>query len=60
VLVCSDGLHGVVADDELKETASGPDLDACCHEAIALANRRGGPDNITVVLARLAPGETPA
>lgn len=57
LLVCSDGLHGVVADEELKEAASGPDLEHCCHEAIALANRRGGPDNITVVLARLAPGE---
>jgi len=54
LLVCSDGLHGVVADDELQAAASGPDLAQGCREAIALANRRGGPDNITVVMARVA------
>jgi protein phosphatase len=53
VLVCSDGLHGVVADDELQAAASGPNLAQGCRDAIALANRRGGPDNITVVLARV-------
>jgi protein phosphatase len=54
LLLCSDGLHGVVADDELQAAASGPDLAQGCREAIALANRRGGPDNITVVMARVA------
>ena len=53
VLVCSDGLHGVVDDDELEAAASGPDLGQGCIEAIRLANQRGGPDNITVVLARV-------
>ena len=53
VLVCSDGLHGVVADEELKAAASRPDLGEGCREAIQLANDRGGPDNITVVLARV-------
>jgi protein phosphatase len=57
VLICSDGLHGVVDDDELQAAASGPDLGQCCIEAIRLANQRGGPDNITVVLARLHPGD---
>ena len=54
VLVCSDGLHGVVADEELKAAASAADLAQGCQEAIRLANQRGGPDNITVVLARIA------
>jgi protein phosphatase len=54
LLVCSDGLHGVVSDEELKDTASAPDLEQACRDAITLANRRGGPDNITVVVARLA------
>jgi protein phosphatase len=53
VMVCSDGLHGVVADEELKAAASRPDLGEGCREAIQLANDRGGPDNITVVLARV-------
>lgn len=56
VLICSDGLHGMVADEELRAAASGADLERGCHDAIALANQRGGPDNITVVLARLAGG----
>jgi protein phosphatase len=56
VLVCSDGLHGVVADEELKAAASTPDLGQGCRDAIALANRRGGPDNITLILARIAAG----
>src|SRR5262249_23250846 len=56
VLVCSDGLHGVVADEELKAAASGPDLAQDCRDVIRLANQRGGPDNITVVLARVAAG----
>src|SRR6185503_18948992 len=29
-----------------------PDLSAVCDKLIALANERGGPDNITVVVAR--------
>ena len=53
ILICSDGLHGVVADDELQVAASRADLAEGCREAIELANRRGGPDNITVVLARV-------
>ena len=53
ILVCSDGLHGQVTDDELAELATGESLDRACRDLIALANDRGGPDNITVALARL-------
>jgi PPM family protein phosphatase len=53
VMVCSDGLHGVVGEEELRTAASGADLAQGCQEAIRLANQRGGPDNITVVLARM-------
>src|SRR5262249_45795447 len=52
-LLCSDGLHGLVGDDELAEVASGANLDEACTELIAMANDRGGPDNITVILARV-------
>jgi serine/threonine protein phosphatase PrpC len=54
LVLCSDGLHGQVHDDELAEFASEPDLDHGCRDAIALANERGGPDNITVIMARVA------
>jgi protein phosphatase len=53
LLLCSDGLHGVVSDEELKAAASAHDLEQGCRDAIALANQRGGPDNITVTIARL-------
>lgn len=53
LLLCSDGLHGLVNDDELADIAGEADLDQACAEAIALANERGGPDNVTVVLGRL-------
>jgi protein phosphatase len=55
LLMCTDGLHGLVSDDELLEFASGPDLSEGCKRAIALANARGGHDNITVILARMQP-----
>lgn len=53
LLVCSDGLHGIVEEQELARIVSAPDLQSACHEAIALANSRGGPDNITLALARI-------
>jgi PPM family protein phosphatase len=55
LLLCTDGLHGVVSDDELAQAASGSDLDWACRELVGLARDRGGPDNITLILARLVP-----
>lgn len=61
ILLCSDGLHGLVADDELAGAVADDDLARACRSAIALANDRGGPDNITVLLARVgAEGPGPA
>jgi protein phosphatase len=53
LVVCTDGLHGVVSDTDIASLASQDDLEAGCHALIDLANERGGPDNITVILARL-------
>ena len=54
VIICSDGLSGLVDKDEIAATAtSNEDLAVACTDLIALANERGGPDNITVVIARL-------
>jgi protein phosphatase len=55
ILLSSDGLHGVVSDDELRKTLSSQaTLEAKSKELIASARSRGGPDNITVVLLRAA------
>lgn len=54
LLLCSDGLSGVVgAEDIGRGTGDGADPRAACERLVSLANERGGPDNITVVLARV-------
>ena len=53
LVLCSDGLSGQVKKEEIAEVVSkNPDLSAACDKLIALANERGGPDNITLVVAR--------
>lgn len=57
-LLCSDGLTGLVEDSEILQVARQQglergNLEAIASALIALANERGGDDNITVVLARL-------
>ena len=53
LVICSDGLSGQVKREEIASLIEKqPDLDRLCDELIATANERGGPDNITVVLAR--------
>ncbi len=52
-LLCSDGLHGYFTrDKEVVELCSDGPLDECAEAAIALANERGGKDNITAVAIR--------
>ncbi|HMA40462.1 MAG TPA: Stp1/IreP family PP2C-type Ser/Thr phosphatase [Gemmatimonadales bacterium] len=54
VVLCSDGLTGQVKKEEIARVVSETrDLKAVCDRLVALANERGGPDNITVVVARL-------
>lgn len=54
-LLCCDGLSGEVEAEDMVRTvmeAKG-DLNRACEELIALANRNGGRDNITVVLTEV-------
>lgn len=55
IVLCSDGLSGLVKREEIAQIVSQEDKDlvAICGELIDLANERGGPDNITVIVARL-------
>ncbi|MEM8911181.1 MAG: protein phosphatase 2C domain-containing protein [Planctomycetota bacterium] len=65
-LLCSDGLTGEVTDEELAVLMGCVEPDALVHVLVDLANLRGGPDNITVVVAEIegdqlthpAPGST--
>lgn len=54
VLLCSDGLSGVVPHAEIEALlAAKPDPQAACDALVARANDAGGPDNVTCVVARV-------
>lgn len=53
-LLCSDGLTGAVADDEIGALLATLSLQEAVDTLIALANLRGGPDNTTVIAVRIA------
>ncbi|MBL8162162.1 MAG: tetratricopeptide repeat protein [Anaerolineae bacterium] len=55
ILVCSDGLWGNVSDVELREIVRNPSLSPqeACNKLVALANERGGSDNISVIVVQM-------
>lgn len=55
-ILCSDGLHGLVKEHELKEIARKP-IVAAADEFLRKALERGAPDNVTVIVARVEDGE---
>ena len=65
LVMCSDGLSGPVKNEDIRriinENVTGKnDLVAACKELIDLANQRGGPDNITCIVARFSGDGLPA
>ena len=53
LVLCSDGLSGQVARDEIARIVTEEkDLVQACRRLIDMANNAGGPDNITVIIAR--------
>ena len=54
LLLCSDGLSGKLRAEDMQRIImeSNGDLAAACNALVDEANKRGGEDNITVVLAR--------
>jgi serine/threonine protein phosphatase PrpC len=65
ILICSDGVTGVLEDARIAEVlATAEDPATAVRQLIDLANAGGGPDNITCVVADLiegaeAPADTP-
>jgi PPM family protein phosphatase len=54
ILLCSDGLHGVVQENVLESVLkSEKSLSEKAHYLIEAAKDRGGPDNVTVILIRI-------
>jgi serine/threonine protein phosphatase PrpC len=53
ILLSSDGLHGPVSDEEIRQIlVEEKNLKTACERLVARANEHEGPDNITVILAR--------
>jgi PPM family protein phosphatase len=53
LLLCSDGLSGMIRSEEIREVLSTiPEPLEACRELTERANRAGGHDNITVIVAR--------
>jgi serine/threonine protein phosphatase PrpC len=58
LLVCSDGLHGVLADEDLARLLEGRAPAAACRALLDAANARGTPDNLSAAVLRVV-GPTP-
>ncbi len=53
VLLCSDGLHGVLPEDRILQIlADNRDLESKCRKLVEQVKSAGGPDNVTAVLLR--------
>jgi PPM family protein phosphatase len=58
VLLCTDGLCGHVPDEEIRRALTGSEtLDDAAEALVEDANAAGGPDNVTVLLARFDASE---
>jgi serine/threonine protein phosphatase PrpC len=56
-LICSDGLTGMVEDDEIHKTIKKTRLSQTPARLVDLANRAGGEDNVTVVVLKYGDGQ---
>ena len=54
LLLCSDGLHGAVADEEIQATVlRNKDLEVTARELVNSANQQDGGDNVSIQLIRI-------
>lgn len=62
-LLCSDGLSGMIKDEEMQtiiqgwqgDPARADDIDGLCKNLIDVANKNGGTDNVTCVIIKVIP-----
>jgi len=54
LLLCSDGLWGLVGDQELASIVQADPPAEACQKLVTLALERGGPDNITALVLRIS------
>lgn len=60
LLICSDGLSDPVEEEEIQTALRDQPLEAALEQLTALANARGGPDNITSVAIEIPAKPRPA
>jgi protein phosphatase len=53
LLLCTDGLHDLVSDEEIQSIVAGAPADEAVKKLISAAKREGGHDNITAALVHL-------
>jgi len=53
LLICTDGLHGLVSDEEMLSVASTAAPSEACRKLVEMAKQRGGPDNITLQILKI-------
>jgi protein phosphatase len=59
-LLCTDGLSAVVPSGEIAPVVGLEEPELAVKKLVAMANERGGPDNVTVVVAVIPAQVTPA
>lgn len=61
LLLCTDGLHQYLrSSGDVADLAAGGSLEASARAAVALANQRGGGDNITALIVEVLAAPSPA
>ncbi len=53
LLLCSDGLHNVLSDEEMARIVAGRSAGDACRVLVDAANERGAPDNVTAAVVRM-------
>jgi protein phosphatase len=55
LLLCSDGLNGMLSDDQIRDILIvNPDPNSAAKELVVAANAAGGEDNTSVIVVRIA------
>jgi protein phosphatase len=55
ILLCTDGLHSELTDDEICEIVdAGDSMSDTCANLVVRANQKGGRDNVTVICLKLS------
>jgi PPM family protein phosphatase len=54
ILLCSDGVHGLLDETELGLHCQQATADGACQALLEAANRRGAPDNVTAAVGKIS------